>query len=126
MAKWSAVITGFILSIIVNVCFSSYELIGLIIVGFIVGYIAKSGIGGGLWNAALAGAFGTIVASILFILIATTGGTLLGGVFGGLAGFTMSGIVSLLDVIYEIIKYALIMGIAGAIGGAISSHQTSN
>ena len=126
MAKWSAVILGFILAMIVKLCFSSYELIGLIIVGFLVGYIAKEGLGGGLWNAALAGAFGTIVASILFILIATTGGTLLGGVFGGLAGFTMSGIVSLLDVIYEIIKYALIMGIAGAIGGAISSHQKTS
>lgn len=126
MAKWSAVIIGFILAMIVKVCFSSYELIGLIIVGFLVGYIAKSGIGGGLWNAALAGAFGTIVGSILFILIATTGGTFLGGIFGGLAGFTISGVSSLIAVIYEIIKYALIMGIAGAIGGAISTKQETN
>lgn len=125
MAKWSAVILGFILAMIVKVCFSSYELIGLIIIGFLVGYIAKEGIGGGLWNAALAGAFGTIVASIIFILIATTGGTLLGGIFGGLAGFTISGFTSLIEVVYEIMKYALIMGIAGAVGGAITKKTNT-
>lgn len=125
MAKWSSVIIGFILAMIVKTFFGSYEWIGLIIVGFIVGYIAKSGTLGGLWNAALAGAFGTIVASIIFILIATTGGTFLGGIFGGLTGFTISGFSSLIAVIYEIIKYVLIMGIAGAVGGAIS-HKTSN
>lgn len=126
MAKWSAVIIGFILTMIVQTFFGSYEWIGLIIVGFIVGYIAKSGTLGGLWNAALAGAFGTIVGCILFILIATTGGTFLGGIFGGLTGFTISGISSLVAVLYEIIKYALIMGIAGAVGGTISKKEITN
>ena len=65
MAKWSAVIFGFILTIIVRSFFAPYEFIGLLIVGFITGYIAKSGALGGLWNAALAGAFGTIVTVIL-------------------------------------------------------------
>lgn len=126
MAKWSAVIIGFILAMIVKTFFGSYEWIGLIIVGFIVGYIAKSGTLGGLWNAALAGAFGTIVGSIIFILIATTGGTFLGGIFGGITGFTISGFSSLIAVIYEIIKYVLIMGIAGAVGGTISKKEITN
>ena len=69
MAKWSVVILGFILAMIVKVCFSSYEFIGLLIVGFLVGYLAKEGIGGGLWNAALAGAFGSIVSAILFLRV---------------------------------------------------------
>lgn len=126
MAKWSAVIIGFILAMIVKTFFGFYEWIGLIIVGFIVGYIAKSGTLGGLWNAALAGAFGTIVGSIIFILIVTTGGTFLEGIFGGITGFTISGFSSLIAVIYEIIKYVLIMGIAGAVGGTISKKEITN
>ena len=122
MAKWSAVIIGFILCMIVKTCLSSYEFIGLLLIGLFVGYIAKEGILGGLWNAALAGAFGTIVASIIFVIIATSGGTFLSGIFGGLAGFTISGITSIFAIVYDIIKYILIMGLAGAIGGAIANN----
>ena len=124
MAKWSAVIFGFILTIIVRSFFAPYEFIGLLIVGFITGYIAKSGALGGLWNAALAGAFGTIVTVILFILVATIGGSFF-GIFGGLTGFTISGIGSLIDVIGTIIYYAIVMGITGAFGGAIASKNKS-
>lgn len=122
MTKWKAVIIGFILAVIVESFFSQYEFAGLLIVGFIVGYIARSGILGGLWNAAVAGAFGTIVCSILFILVATFGGSFL-GIFGGITGFTMSGIASLTAIIKELIYYAIVMGITGAIGGAIASKD---
>ena len=93
------------------------------IVGFIVGYVAHEGILGGMWNAALAGAFGTIVSAILFILLVTIGGTALMGPLGGLTGFTISGISSLFAVIFEIIKYMIVMGITGAAGGAISKEK---
>ena len=126
MAKWSAVIIGFILCMIVKTCLSSYEFIGLLLIGLFVGYIAKEGTLGGLWNAALAGAFGTIVASIIFVIIATSGATFLSGIFGGLAGFTISGITSLFAIIYDIIKYILIMGLAGAVGGAIAKKTSQN
>ncbi len=122
MTKWNAVIIGFILAVIVKSFFSHYEFIGLLIVGFIVGYIAHSGIFGGLWNAAVAGALGTIVCAVLFIIIATFGGSLL-GIFGGLTGFTISGISSIAAVISELIYYAIVMGITGAIGGAIASKD---
>lgn len=122
MTKWKAVIIGFILAVIVESFFSHYEFIGLLIVGFITGYIAHSGALGGLWNAAVAGAFGTIVCAILFILAATVGGSFF-GIFGGLTGFTISGIVSLTAVISELIYYAIVMGITGAIGGAIASKD---
>jgi hypothetical protein len=122
MTKWSAVITGFILAVIVQSFFARYEFIGLLIVGFITGYIAHSGILGGLWNAAVAGAFGTIVCAILFIIIATVGGSLF-GIFGGLTGFTLSGISSIVAVISKLIYYAIVMGITGAIGGAIASKN---
>lgn len=122
MTKWKAVIIGFILAVIVKSFFSHYEFIGLLIVGFITGYIAHSGVLGGLWNAAVAGAFGTIVCAILFIIIATFGGSLF-GIFGGLTGFTVSGISSLTAVLMELVYYAIVMGITGAIGGAIASKD---
>ena len=122
MTKWSAVIVGFILSIIVESFFAHYEFVGLLIVGFITGYIAHSGVLGGLWNAAVAGALGTIICAILFIIIVTFGGSLY-GIFAGLTGFTVSGIVSIVAIIEEIIYYALVMGITGAVGGAIASKD---
>lgn len=122
MTKWKAVIIGFILAVIVESFFARYEFIGLLIVGFITGYIAHSGALGGLWNAAVAGAFGTIVCAILFVLTATLGGSLM-GIFGGLTGFTLSGIVSIVEIVKELIYYAIVMGITGAFGGAIAHKE---
>ncbi len=122
MTKWKAVIIGFLLAVIVKAFFSHHEFIGLLIVGFITGYIAHSGALGGLWNAAVAGAFGTIVCAILFVLSATLGGSVF-GIFGGLTGFTVSGITSVTAVISELIYYAIVMGITGAIGGAIAPND---
>lgn len=122
MTKWKAVIVGFILAIIVKSFFSHYEVLGLLVVGFITGYIANDGAISGLWNAAVAGALGTIVGATLFILSATFGGSLF-GIFGGLTGFTVSGISSLFVIIEQLIYYAIVMGITGAIGGALSSKK---
>ena len=119
MTKWNAVIIGFILAIIVKAFFAHYEFIGLLAVGFITGYIAHDGALGGLWNAAVAGSLGTIVCAILFILVATIGGSFY-GLFGGLTGFTISGMTSLLAIVQDLIYYAIVMGITGAIGGAIA------
>ena len=123
MAKMSSVILGFLLTLVVYLFFGHYEFWGLLIVGFIVGYIAHEGILGGMWNAALAGAFVTIVASILFIILVTIGGTALMGPLGGLTGFTVSGVSSLFIIIYNIIKYMIVMGITGAAGGALSKQK---
>ena len=122
MTKWSAVLVGFILAVFVKSFFAQYEFVGLLIVGFITGYIAHDGALSGLWNAALAGALGTIITAILFILVATFGGSFLGA-FGGLTGFTISGIASLFTIIGDLIYYAIVMGITGAIGGAIASKK---
>lgn len=122
MTKWGVVFVGFILAVLVKTCFANYEFLGLLIVGFIVGALAKDGIVGGVWNAAVAGAFGTIVTSIIFILMATFGGALV-GVFGGLVGFTVSGISSLVVIIMDLIYYAIVMGIAGGVGGALTSRN---
>lgn len=122
MTKWSAVLIGFILTVMVKSFIPHYAFIGLLVVGFVVGYIAHSGAGGGMWNAAVAGALGSIITAIIFILIVTFGGSL-NGIFGGLVGFTVSGIASLVDVVGELIYYAIVMGITGAIGGFISSKD---
>lgn len=122
MTKWNAVFIGFILAVIVKSFFAQYEFIGLLIVGFITGYIAHEGLLGGLWNAAVAGALGTIVCAVLFVLAATFGGSLF-GIFGGLTGFTVSGLISIVAVIGYLIYYAIVMGITGAIGGFISSKD---
>lgn len=122
MTKWSAVFVGFILAVIVKSFFAPYEFIGLLIVGFITGYIAHSGALGGLWNAAVAGALGTIISAILFILLATFGGSLV-GIFGGLTGFTLSGTAGIIAIIESLIYYAIVMGITGALGGAIASKD---
>ena len=122
MTKWKAVIIGFILAVIVKSFFAHYEFIGLLIVGFITGYIAHDGVLRGLWNAAVAGALGTIVCAVLFIITATFGGSLL-GIFGGLTGFTVSGVSSLVVVLHDLIYYAIVMGITGAFGGAIASKD---
>lgn len=122
MTKWKAVIIGFILVVIVESFFAHYEFIGLIIVGFITGYIAHDGALSGLWNAAVAGAFGTIVSAILFIMVATIGGSAL-GIFGGLTGFTISGVASIVEIVKELIYYAIVMGITGAFGGTIASKD---
>ena len=126
MAKWSTVIFGFILTLIVYLIFGRYEFYGLLIVGFIVGYMAHQGVFGGMWNAALAGAFGTIVAAILFIILVTIGGGALMGPLGGLTGFTVSGISTLFSVIDAIIKYMIVMGITGAVGGYIRGRDNKN
>ena len=120
MAKWSIVFIGFILALCVRSFIPSHAFAGLLIVGFVVGYMAHSGVIGGMWNAALAGAFGTIISSIIFIIIATLGGSW-AGIFGGITGFTISGFSGLVAVIGDIIYYMVVMGITGAFGGAISS-----
>lgn len=122
MTKWSAVIIGFILAVIVKSFFAQYEFVGLLIVGFITGYIAHEGTIGGMWNAAVAGALGTIVCAILFVIIATFGGSLF-GIFGGLTGFTLSGITSITVIIGYLIYYAIVMGITGAFGGLMASKK---
>ena len=122
MTKWNAVIIGFILAVIVKSFFAQYEFVGLLIVGFITGYIAHEGTIGGMWNAAVAGALGTIVCAILFVIIATLGGSLF-GIFGGLTGFTLSGITSITVIIGYLIYYAIVMGITGAFGGLMASKK---
>jgi Family of unknown function (DUF5518) len=118
MVKWGPVIVGFILSVILANLFAFYVNaywgvnLGLFIAGLIVGLWVHEGVLGGLWNATVAGAFGSIVLAILLIV----GGT----IFGGLAGLASGLATGLSIVIVSLIINIVFMGVAGAIGGLLS------
>lgn len=116
MVKWGPVFIGFILAVIIKSLGLSmaYETIGLLIIGFIVGYLAHEGAWGGLANAAVAGSLGTIIAAILLTIV---------GLFGGIAGFAIFGFAGLIAVVVNLIYYAIIMGITGAVGGSLAGDK---
>ncbi len=117
MVKWGPVIAGFILAIILGNLFAMFGLgsyLGLFIAGLIVGYWVHEGVLGGLWNATVSGAFGSIVLAILFII----GGT----VFGGLAGFAAGLATGVVVIIWALIANIISMGIGGAIGGLFGGN----
>jgi len=113
MIKIGPVIIGFILAVIVKTLSLSWsaETVGLLIVGFIVGYLAKEGMWGGVINAAIAGSLGTIIIAILLMIL---------GLFGGAAGLAIFGTVGLIAVVVNLIYYAIVMGVTGAIGGSLA------
>jgi hypothetical protein len=121
MVKWGPVVVGFILAIILGNLFGIYVNqswgvnLGLFIAGLIVGYWVHEGIIGGLWNATVAGAFGSIVLAILLIV----GGT----IFGGIAGFAAGAVTGFTIVVVSLIVNIVFMGVGGAIGGIISGSD---
>lgn len=121
MVKWGPVIVGFILAIVLGNLFGIFVNeywgvnLGLFIAGLIVGYWVHDGIIGGLWNATVAGAFGSIVLAILLIV----GGT----IFGGVAGFAAGAVTGFTIVIVSLIVNIVLMGVGGAIGGLLSGSD---
>jgi hypothetical protein len=118
MVKWGPVIVGFILAVILGNLFgyllNTYWAVnlGLFIAGFIVGYWVHEGFLGGLWNATVAGAFGSIVIALILII----GGT----IFGGVAGFAAGLITGLTLILVSLVVNIVAMGVGGAIGGLLS------
>jgi hypothetical protein len=121
MVKWGPVIVGFLLSVILANVLGIYVNaywgvnLGLFISGLIVGLWVHEGVLGGLWNATVAGAFGSIVIAILLVI----GGT----IFGGFAGMAAGLVTGLTLVIVSLIFNIVFMGIGGAIGGLISGSD---
>lgn len=118
MVNWKMVILGFILSLILPSIFNglginSASILGLIVAGFVVGYAVKEGAFGGLWNATVAGALGGIISALLIFFGMT--------MVAGLPGFFVGGLVGSVMVLYYLVANVVIMGVFGAIGGAISS-----
>jgi hypothetical protein len=117
--KWSIVILGFVLAVIVKIIASSsfFELFGLFIVGVIVGYLVKEGPKEGLINVTVAGGLGGIVSGILVIMLGLAI-SILGLSIAGLA----VGAIGFFAIVAYLIYYAIVMGIGGAIGGIIAKN----
>jgi hypothetical protein len=114
-SNWRVILIGFILAILVKTFFGSMELLGLLIVGFLVGFLAKGGPLSGMLNAAIAGALGVIILGIFLIIF---------GAFFGLVGLIFLSIPGFIAIILYLIYYGIIMGIAGAIGGIVAENRT--
>lgn len=117
MVKWDIVIVGFFLSLVLPSIFNalgigSASILGLIVAGFVVGYAVKEGVIGGFWNATVSGALGGLIASLLIFIGAT--------VVAGLPGAFVGGLVGSINAIGYLIYNAFVMGVFGAIGGALS------
>ncbi|MDR0912368.1 MAG: DUF5518 domain-containing protein [Methanobrevibacter sp.] len=121
MIKIGPVVLGFILAVFGKIITEplgwSYELLALLIVGFIVGLAAKDGAWGGFTNAAVAGGLGGIIIGLIIFIIG-----LFGIVVVAPLGLITSGI-GIFVIIVNFLCYGILMGIAGAIGGMIIGNK---
>lgn len=121
MIKWVPIAIGVILFILVKIFLAPYELVGMLGVGFLVGYMANEGVGGGLVNSVITGIVGSIVETFTSSFLNSSYGMeniLISNTLGVTEMTIMGGIISLVT---YLVYYVLIMGITGAIGGALNS-----
>lgn len=122
MVRWTAVVTGFVVGLLISVLGLALPVIGQIggglIGGFVAGWLAPGGFGSGAWHGLLAGAFGGLLLAG-FIVISTT---VLGvtGVVDPVAGLLGGGGMAA-AVLFLSALLAIDSAIGGAIGGALRS-----
>jgi len=122
MVRWLAVITGFVVGLLISaiglVLPPFGQIGGGLIGGFVAGYLSGPGLGRGAWHGLLAGSLGGLIIAI-FVAI---GSTLLGltgvvdpvgALFGG------AGVVTVVLILGFLL--ALDSALGGAIGGALKS-----
>lgn len=122
MVRWLAVITGFVVGLLISVIGLVLPPFGQIggglIGGFVAGYLSGPGLGRGAWHGLLSGALGGLIIA-MFVAI---GSALLGltgvvdpvgALFGGAGLATVALLLGFL--------LALDSAIGGAIGGALKS-----
>jgi hypothetical protein len=113
--NWGAVITGFLLSIILGAIFGVIipvwgSLIGLLIAGMAAGYMAGGDTVNGMVNGALAGLFGGIILSIMLIIFGT--------ILLGLVGFAVA-TLSAIVIMALFVGAMIIMAVGGALGAVV-------
>lgn len=116
IVRWELVLIGFVLAVIIKYLELAWsiELLGILIIGFIVGLLAKQGPWEGMYNAAVAGSLRIIVVAILFTIV---------GLFGEMVRFAIFGFVELIAIMVNLIYYVIIMGISEAIGRMIAGDR---
>jgi hypothetical protein len=121
MVNWRAVLTGFVVELVLGVFAFAIPGVGHAAAGLIGGFVAGWMVGGGLWRGAwhgfLAGALGGIVVAVLallFGLVLTATGIVPAGILGVGVGLFALVVFGLL---------ALDSAIAGAIGGLLSEEN---
>lgn len=123
MVNWMAVLYGIVASLIIGLVSglglpftdATLPVIGAgvtgLIAGGVAGYVARSGIDGGLLHGFLATAIGGLIVALLLLVV----GTLAAGVFG----FSL-GVLFLIWIVAQGIPGA----IGGAIGGALAPEES--
>ena len=115
--KVGPIIIGIILIILLNFI-TSYSIICLIGVGFLVGYMAGGGAIIGLINSAIVGTIGSIVETLIFTVM-NSHVNIYSFIINELANLTLMATLTILT--SSLAYFCVVMGIAGAIGGALSS-----
>ncbi len=129
MVNWTAAAIGFILTVLVESYMGftgTVEIIGLIVVGFIVGLLTREDLWNGMYSAIIAGAAGVVITAIIFMIMINTNIAFLTAIFGGIVGFSVSGLNVVPEVLIKMIYCMIIMGIAGGVGGYISRRKHVN
>ena len=89
-------------------------IIGSPIAGFLRGYVAKKGLGGG----ALVGFIGGLLGGIIWTIILTVLGGAVLGIIGALAGLLVGGAITMMS-----IMKAITAAIGGLIGGLVAGRR---
>jgi len=115
--KLGPIIIGIALIILIKFI-TSYEIIGLIGVGFLVGYMTGGGAMTGLINSVIVGTMGSIFETIILIFMNSSVNPY-SFIINELTSLTL--MVALTTLVYSLMYFCIVMGIAGAIGGALNN-----
>ncbi|MDR2966888.1 MAG: DUF5518 domain-containing protein [Methanobacteriaceae archaeon] len=118
--KWGPIIIGIVLILLVKMLMAPYDIIGLIAVGFVIGYMVNDGAISGLVNSAIAGTIEAIIGTLIYAFINS---------YTSFQSFIMheltnlSLLTALTALLYQLAFFCIIMGISGAIGGSLNKNK---
>ena len=118
--KWGPIIIGIILILLVRMLITPYDIIGLIAVGFVVGYMVNAGAISGLVNSVIAGTIESIIGTLIFTFMNS---------YTNFQSFIINELTSLTlltastALLYQLAFFCIIMGISGGIGGSLNKSN---
>jgi len=119
--KLEPIISGIVLAMLIKMLTTPFDIIGLVAVGFVVGYMVNSGPISGLVNSVIVGTTVGAIQTILSTFINSNASfqSFISYGFAGLAPTNFSALI------YYLIYFCIIMGISGAIGGTLNKNNWS-